>query len=1490
MRLYPYRLFFACKLDVKGPDPVASERLAHFIKSAGLIHFAYRTDKEPAIVALIQDACRRAGRSSACVPEDSDSGRPTEMAKGSVMDTLEEDGDGTDEHPPTIDKSVIAVPEHSAPGESQSNGKAEASVKTLVDLLRTLKLSLESRLGGRIPSAHPILAWLIEHAAYLLNKYWVSSDGSTAYARLHGKDHRDHIAEFGERIMWFVPKKKRLKLDARWRMGVFLGRSMNTDFNYIGLNDGSVVCARAMVRVVPSRRWDVARVLAVRATPMIEKTRSYEGIEEEDNPHEHPEPTAGLEPEGSVLESRRLKITLPDLRAHGFTDGCPKCVLHKKGEHMRAKNHNHTEKCRERVYEALRIVGSEKMRMAEQDNPRRTKTKGAQVADEQVPIVEVPDAPDDQMTELPEPADAEVPELIDDGMSDDGPDAAPMDNTEDFDLEVDEAQSGWGNGEDSVMVDSIINHPMTMLMDNLQCLGVEADTASRFATSVMHKSSKLDMASMIQQIKNEPSLIEVYGRGGIIHAANDLHPSLNIKGLHALDLRTTKPTGGTWDFSLQSDRVEALELIKATKPDWVILSPPCTAFSVMNNNVNYPKMDKDEVQRRIREGTKHLHFNVTIARMQLQAGRHFLFEHPLRASSWDDSWMVNLMKHKKVHVGHCHQCQYGATALDSSGVRHPVLKPTKWMSSSPHVIQRLTAKCSRDHDHLPLQGKNLAEAAFYPQELILAILRGIRDTYDAEASQTDLIDSVTDDSLARMTAASVDPRNAMPISAQTIHQTEDVEADVKSMVIPFKFADGRKVQVKLSDHFKPRYRDEYTGEDLPTSHTHKAILDELQYLNNEVWEGVDIKEALSEPDAKVIGTRWVNCNKRDIHDPDVRARLVAQEVNTHPEDSFFAATPPLEAKRMLMSEFATERYRDGKPLKLSFIDVRKAYFNGIPTRKLFVRLPKELGLPPNIVGKLKKCIYGTRDAGAIWEGCYGDALANMGFAQGKASPCCFYSAAWNVSVVVHGDDFTALGTATALDLYEAGMSKAFEVKLRGRMGPEPNDLKEIQILNRIVRYNDDGLTYEADPRHVELIIKALNLEDCKKVITPGVKTTYEQMEEEEHLKSGDDPAPVVGAVTMATMRSPEKAAKFLRKITFSPNVDTHDVPAYSEEYGIALKSFVISAENDICSFRRVGSGRDPFTGRSMRTMRGRRERLADIMTFSQRTQILRRVLRDGAAWETPTTVLLSAVTKTKKFKKKRIGSKAAKALERLHEPSDILVGEDATEYRAVAARANYLALDRPDIAYATKELCRDFGTPTKFSVERLKRLGRYLNHHRRLVWHFKWQTPDPALDVFIDTDFAGCLKTRRSTSGGLVMRGTHLLKHWSTTQSVVTLSSAEAELTGICKGGSLGLGMQSIARDLGFHWALRLHSDATAAIGICRRRGLGKVRHLAVADLWVQDRLRTKDFLLSKVLGTENPADMLTKHVERALIDRHIARSSLEFEEGRAKSAPSIER
>ena len=119
-------------------------------------------------------------------------------------------------------------------------------------------------------------------------------------------------------------------------------------------------------------------------------------------------------------------------------------------------------------------------------------------------------------------------------------------------------------------------------------------------------------------------------------------------------------------------------------------------------------------------------------------------------------------------------------------------------------------------------------------------------------------------------------------------------------------------------------------------------------------------EAMADADGKIIGSRWVSCNKNDVNDPDVRCRLVAQEINLHADESFYAATPPLEAKRLLFSEWSSRVKNED--LQISFVDVKKAYFYGIPERTLYVRFPPELGLGKQMVGKLIRCMYGTRDA------------------------------------------------------------------------------------------------------------------------------------------------------------------------------------------------------------------------------------------------------------------------------------------------------------------------------------------------------------------------------------------------------------------------------------------------------------------------------------------------------------------------------------------------
>ena len=138
------------------------------------------------------------------------------------------------------------------------------------------------------------------------------------------------------------------------------------------------------------------------------------------------------------------------------------------------------------------------------------------------------------------------------------------------------------------------------------------------------------------------------------------------------------------------------------------------------------------------------------------------------------------------------------------------------------------------------------------------------------------------------------------------------------------------------------------------------------------------------------------------------------------------------------------------------------------------------------------------------------------------------------------------------------------------------------------------------------------------------------------------------------------------------------------------------------------------------------------------------------------------------------------------------------------------------------------------------------------------------------------------------MFGGRCIKHWASTQTTFALSSGEAELNGLCKGASMGLGLKAVASDLGINYALTVQTDATAAMGMARRGGIGKVRHLDVSLLWVQERVKAKSFKLQKVLGDENVADAMTKYLERPALEKHLKGMNLVAMEGRAASAPAL--
>ena len=131
------------------------------------------------------------------------------------------------------------------------------------------------------------------------------------------------------------------------------------------------------------------------------------------------------------------------------------------------------------------------------------------------------------------------------------------------------------------------------------------------------------------------------------------------------------------------------------------------------------------------------------------------------------------------------------------------------------------------------------------------------------------------------------------------------------------------------------------------------------------------------------------------------------------------------------------------------------------------------------------------------------------------------------------------------------------------------------------------------------------------------------------------------------------------------------------------------------------------------------------------------------------------------------------------------------------------------------------------------------------------------------------------------MFGDHCLKSWSRTQQVIALSSGEAEYYGLVKSGSQCLGIRALLGDLGVERTVTLNTNASAAIGVASRRGLGKVRHIEVSQLWLQQRVANGGLSVQKVDGISNVADALTKHLGKGPLSSHTQSVRLDIRDGR---------
>ena len=1347
----------------------------------------------------------------------------------------------------------------------ESNGAIEKGVQDVTGHTRTLKLGLESRIKVSIPADAKIMHWIVEHAAFVLSKFNVGHDGMTPNERKTGQKWRRPQVEIGEVVFAKLVGKKRKKgkkdkqkkkLAEQSIEAIWVGQMSRTGEHIVVQPGGDALRCRTVRRVPLEDRWSSEKILAIEATPrrptpsrskssgIDPKTADDQAgfVPRELRPRAPRQPggeASGEQlapPEARDPDLRDFRITDKILEKYGgYASGCPGCEHKAEG---RPGHRGHSQQCRARLQEAMQNDDEGKALLDESRRRLESKHGGERQAERAPRAPERSIPPEDDAGEPDHPAEVPAesvatPRFGADSESDDDEDMdeipelnevsahrsqqeAKRDREEEFDdsdnepnakrpklkamkckpsdvitedehgriivkglledpqgcvskavtgnprprprgLQTTVAQTMASLPEPGKDPDAIFEKEAEELLENLNVL-----KSLRQHTDVKHILSEIDEGMRIRGMDKKPpplrhegkyDVAEIYSPPRITEVAKEI----GLQPGWALDLTEVDPDDQKpWDFRLDEKKAKAKKKVIEEKPYVLILCPMCGPFSSLQN-FNYVNKPESEVKAILKEAMEHIKFAIELCVIQQNSGRLFVFEHPAGASTWETKILKQLHSREGVFKVNFDFCMAGMKTGEVKGDGkeiYPVKKRTGLITNSHSVFTLFReAQCRGHHTHADITNGRASECQKYPHEFCMMICEGIKHEI-----------------------STIRWRNRMC-------KTFDVTDSIQKLMKVHEKLERMEVPPE-EDPFASLYEGMEFVDDISGAPLVKELAIAARKLEIDFFKRMGVYTKINrEKWMKVITTRWIDQNKGDSETPNYRARLVGREIKRDKREDLFAATPPLESLRIIISICASNKNSNFAEdnFIIMYNDVKRAYFHAPAKRPVYIKIPDEDFEPgdEDKVGMLNLSLYGTRDAAMNWAAKYTDVLRKIGFDMGDASPCNFYHQDKNISVTVHGDDFTSTGRPKDLQWLENELLKEFEMTT-GRLGPGPNHKKEVRILNRVISWREEGILYEADPRHAELIIGELELQTAKPVATPGTR--------EDAAKSGN---PRVSSNSKIILERDATNGHFKTKLEDADGFDVMDQEGYGDVLGLDTED-------------------------------------------------------------------------------------------------NFLDSQEAKVFRGLAARLNYLAQDRPDLQYAAKEVSRRMARPSTKDWALLKRVGRYLVGAPRATQTFAWQSPQSVLDAYVDSDWAGCSSTCRSTSGGAVKLGWHSIKTWSSTQATVAMSSAEAELFSLTKGAAMSLGLLSVARDLGLQLDALVHSDASAALAIAQRQGLGKLRHLKVQYLWVQERIRQGDFNVKKVLGKANPSDLLTKHLGYVDMVRHLEFLGFKTSSTRSSAAPKL--
>ena len=178
--------------------------------------------------------------------------------------------------------------------------------------------------------------------------------------------------------------------------------------------------------------------------------------------------------------------------------------------------------------------------------------------------------------------------------------------------------------------------------------------------------------------------------------------------------------------------VEFEDKLDEEQPFLLAGCPSCTYGTKLNVGLNYPRLDENEVEDRLKRGRKHILNCIRFYRKQRDEGRYVLHEHPDGNLSWKELDMIDFAKEDGNYLVKSQMCRFGMVSEDAKG-RGLVKKMIWYLTNSEEIARMLQGVCSNEdpssgkpkHRHVHLMAGRTKAAEVYPPALVRAISQGV---------------------------------------------------------------------------------------------------------------------------------------------------------------------------------------------------------------------------------------------------------------------------------------------------------------------------------------------------------------------------------------------------------------------------------------------------------------------------------------------------------------------------------------------------------------------------------------------------------------------------------------------------------------------------------------------------------------------------------------------------------------------------------------------